>query len=52
MSNQKAQQQKLVEVVLAKAHTHNDKDFSAGEKIAVTEPERDWLIKHDIVAKG
>lgn len=51
MSNQKAEQQKkLVEVTLAKPHTHGDKEYAAGAKIMVTEPERAWLIEHQIVA--
>lgn len=51
MSNetQKTPKPKQVEVVLAKKHEHAGKQYKAGDKIQVTEPERDWLKKHGIV---
>lgn len=41
--NEKKQEPKLVEVTLAKPHTHAGEPKAIGEKIKVTEPERDWL---------
>ncbi|MGO1072323.1 DUF7210 family protein [Lysobacter sp. CA199] len=48
MSNEKSQN--LVEVILAKVHTHADVEHAIGTPIKVTEPERDWLIAQKIVA--
>lgn len=42
-------EQKLVEVVLAKPHTHAGLAYDAKAKIQVTAPERDWLIAQQIV---
>lgn len=41
---------KLVDVVLAKAHTHAGVSHQAGAKIQVTEPERDWLQANQVIA--
>lgn len=40
---------KLVGVTLAKPHTHTRVNHASGEKIKVTEPERDWLATHKII---
>lgn len=45
----KADAPKLVEVTLAKPHTHADKDYPAGAKISVSEPDRDWLLEQKII---
>lgn len=42
--------QKPIEVTLLKNHTHADHDYVAGDKIQVTEPERDWLAAQGIIA--
>ncbi len=52
MAEKKPAEQKLVEVTLAKPHTHAGSKCKVGDKIKVTEPERDWLIKNGVVAKG
>jgi hypothetical protein len=44
------QQQKLVGVTLAKAHEHAGVAYAAGETIQVTEPERDWLVEHQVIS--
>lgn len=38
-----------VEVVLEKAHEHAGKQYKPGEKISVTEIQRDWLKRHGII---
>lgn len=43
------QKQVLVEVTLAKPHTHAEEKLPAGSKIQVSEPDRAWLIEHGIV---
>lgn len=48
MSEQK-QEQKVVEVTLAKGHTHAGDKKKAGDKIKVTEPERDWLVSAQVI---
>jgi hypothetical protein len=40
---------KLVEVTLAKPHTHAGTPYVAGAKIKVTETERDWLAKAGVI---
>lgn len=40
----------LVEVTLAKPHTHKRKDYAAGQKLKVSEAQRDQLISRGIVA--
>lgn len=42
--------QKPIEVTLLKSHTHADCDYVKGDKIKVTEPERDWLAQQGIIA--
>lgn len=39
----------LVEVTLAKAHTHADVDYAVGAKIKVSEPVRDWLAANQVI---
>ena len=39
----------LVEVTLAKDHTHADVPYAAGAKIKVTAPERDWLAANKVI---
>lgn len=41
---------KSIEVTLLKNHTQGDRDYVVGDKISVTEPERDWLAQHGIIA--
>lgn len=48
MSEQK-QEHKLVSVTLTKDHTHAGEKKKAGEKIKVTEPERDWLVAAQVI---
>lgn len=43
------EKQKLVEVTLAKPHTHAGEKLPAGSKIKVTEPERDWLAGAEVI---
>jgi hypothetical protein len=45
-----APQAKTVEVVLAKDHTHAGKPYKAGEKIHVSESDRDWLVANEVIA--
>ncbi len=45
----KKEQLKLVEITLAKPHTHAGVPYAAGEKIKVTEADRDWLQANAIV---
>lgn len=40
---------KRVEVTLKKPHTHAGKRRQAGDKIMVTEPQRDWLVAQAII---
>lgn len=40
---------KLVEVTLAKPHTHGGESFAAGARIKVTEVERDWLQQAGVI---
>lgn len=47
--NEKKQEPKLVEVTLAKPHKHAGEQKAAGDKIKVTEPERDWLADNQII---
>ena len=42
--------QKPIEVTLLKNHTHADRDYVVGDKIKVTEPERNWLAQQGIIA--
>jgi len=39
----------LIEVTLAKPHTHADVPRKVGDKIQVTEPERDWLVANRVI---
>ncbi|WP_445364396.1 hypothetical protein ACJJIQ_09045 [Microbulbifer sp. ANSA003] len=41
---------KRVKVTLIEAHTHRGRPCEKGEKIEVTENQRDWLIQHKKVA--
>lgn len=41
---------KPIEVTLLKNHTHADCNYVAGDKISVSEPERDWLAQQGIIA--
>jgi hypothetical protein len=50
MSEQKNNEAKVVEVVLLGAHTHGGISYDKGDKIKVSEPERDWLIGQKKVA--
>ncbi len=52
MAEKKPAEQKLVEVTLAKSHTHAGNKCKTSDKIKVTELERDWLVKNGVVAKG
>lgn len=45
----KQEQPKLVEVTLAKAHTHAGMPYAAGTKIKVTEADRDWLQQAGVI---
>ncbi len=47
--NSAAQQPELVEVILAKAHTHKGQPLQAGHKIKVTADQKAWLEKHGVV---
>ena len=47
--NEKKQEPKLVEVTLAKPLKHAGEQKADGDKIKVTEPERDWLATHQII---
>lgn len=47
--NDKKPEPKLVEVTLAKAHTHAGVDYVSGNKIKVDEAERAWLAAHKII---
>lgn len=49
MTDTKKPEPKLVEVTLAKPHTHANVDYPPGEKIKVTEPVRDWLAGQKII---
>lgn len=49
MSEQKNPEQKLVEVTLAKPHTHAGNSYAAGAVIKVTESDRAWLIQNNVV---
>ncbi len=49
MSEIKQPGQKLVDVVLAKAHTHAGKPYPAGSTIKVSEPDRDWLQANQVI---
>jgi hypothetical protein len=40
---------KLVEVILAKPHTHAGQDHAAGDKIKVDEPTAKWLADNEII---
>lgn len=44
-----AQAPELVEVALAKPHTHNGRAHQAGEKIKVTADQKAWLEKLGVV---
>lgn len=44
-----AQAPELVEVTLAKPHTHNGRAHQAGEKIKVTADQKAWLEKLGVV---
>lgn len=48
--NSAAPQPELVEVVLAKDHTHKRRLCKAGEKINVTPAQRDWLVSKGVVS--
>lgn len=48
MSEQK-QEQKRVEVTLIKPHTHAGEKKKAGDKIKVTEQEREWLVSAQVI---
>lgn len=50
MSEWKNNEAKLVEVTLVGDHTHAGVKSKAGDKIKVSEPERDWLIANNKVA--
>ena len=43
------QDAKLVEVTLAKPHTHAGKDYDAGDKIKVDEPTAKWLADNQVI---
>lgn len=47
--NDKKPEPKLVEVTLAKRHTHAGVVYDVGKKIKVTELERAWLIAEKII---
>ena len=47
--SEKKQEARLVEVTLAKPHKHAGEEKATGEKIKVTEPERDWLASRGII---
>ncbi len=41
------------DVVLAKAHTHEGKQYAEADTIKVTKLERDWLAANDVIdSKG
>lgn len=44
------QQTKLVEVTLTQAHEHAGEVYAAGDRIQVTEPERDWLRDNGVIS--
>ncbi len=48
--NSAAQQPELIEVVLAKAHTHKGQPLKAGDKIKVTADQKAWLEKHGVIS--
>ncbi|WVM88938.1 hypothetical protein ULG90_06420 [Halopseudomonas pachastrellae] len=48
--NSAALQPELVEVVLAKDHTHKNAPCKAGDKINVTPAQRDWLVGKGVVS--
>lgn len=52
MNKTPQQPQKLVEVTLAKPHTHAGVDYAAGAKLDVSEPIRDWMAANDIIVKA
>lgn len=39
----------LIEVTLAKPHTHRGKGYAKGEKIKVTAQQKAWLQTHEVV---
>ncbi|MDG9928533.1 MULTISPECIES: hypothetical protein [unclassified Pseudomonas] len=39
----------LIEVILAKPHTHKGKEYAKGEKIKVTAQQKEWLKKREVV---
>lgn len=43
------QDNKLAEVTLTQAHTHAGEKKKAGDKIKVTEPEREWLVAAKVI---
>lgn len=47
----KQEEPKKVEVTLTGDHTHEGRKYKKGDKIRVTEKQRDWLIKVGKVAK-
>lgn len=49
MNEQKATP-KVVEVELLDKHTHAGIPYAAGDKIKVSEPDRDWLVAQKKVA--
>lgn len=44
-----AKQPELIEVTLDKPHEHARKQYTAGEKIKVTEDQASWLKKHGVI---
>ena len=52
MNKTPQQPQKLVEVTLAKPHTHARRPYAAGEKLSVTEPVRDWMASNQIIVNA
>lgn len=50
--NSAAPQPELVEVVLAKDHTHKKRPCKAGEPIKVTPAQRDWLLSNGVITVG
>ena len=46
------QETKLVEVTLAKRHTHAGVEYAAGTKIKVDEPTAKWLADNKVIANA
>lgn len=50
--NSASTQPELIEVVLARAHTHKREALEAGAKIKVTAGQKAWLEKNGIVSSA